>query len=528
VGRKKANPAIGGDAKAALFVAGLLILLAVVIGDFAVSALVALIVTPVLMYVMTRVPLRHSMMTLMFCGLTLENPAEGTGCGVWESPFQMVGGFLLNHINTLHREAGWTGALAFSGMEVCFATLLLVAFSRRASRSKMDGPDSLATPKPMLRLASLSMLGTLFVWLSGMVRGGDFRWSLWQVNAVLYLPIVFYLFQAGLRGPQDFPALAKIVIVAAVVRALFARWIYYRYTVLIEGYPNPPMLPYATSHHDSMLFAAAVVLIIAIVIEKTYKGSKKLLFLLPILALGMKANNRRMVWVQVAGALAMIYFVSPDNRFKKMARRAVVGATPLACIYALVGWNSGMKIFRPVQMMKSVVDAKTDASSFWRELENYDLIMTLRHHFFLGSGYGHPYEEIVVLPAVPYDLERYLPHNSVLGLWAYAGYFGYTAMTLLWAAGVYLGIRAYHLGKDPVQRAAGLVTFAAVLIYMVQCWGDMGLGTWTGVYLVGSALAVAGKLAAASGEWSKKSSSANAERSPRNPPDGVPDAEQAA
>jgi hypothetical protein len=467
------------------------------------------------------------MMTLMFAGFTLENPAEGTGCGIWESPFRMIGGFLLNHINVLHREAGWTSPLAFSGMDLCLVTLLLVTFARRASRSKIDGPDSLATPKQMLSLATLSLFGTLFVWLSGMIRGGDFRWSLWQVNAVLYLPIIFYLFQAGLRGPQDFPALAKVVIGAAIARALFARWIVYQYTVLIEGMSDPPLLPYATTHHDSMLFAAAFVLIIAIVFEKTYKGAKKLLFLLPVLAIGMKANNRRMVWVQVGAALATIYLVSPDNGFKKSARRVVIGAAPLAAIYAFVGWDSGSRIFKPVQMLKSVVDAKSDASSFWRELENYDLIMTVRSHVVLGAGYGNQYEEIVPLPAIPYDLERYLPHNSILGLWAFCGYFGYTAMTLLWAAGVYFGIRAYHLGKDPIQRAAGLATFAAVLIYLVQCWGDMGLGTWTGVYLVGSALAVAGKLAAASGEWSKKSPKANADRAP-GAPDGVPDAEQAA
>ena len=523
---KKTGPPIGGDAKAALFVAGMVILLAVVVGEFALAALAAIIATPLLIYAMTRIPLRYSMMTLMFIGLTFENPAEGTGCGVWESPFKMVGGFMLNHINVLHREAGWTSPLAFSGMDMCFATLLLVAYARRG-RSKIDGPDALVTPKPMLRLASLSLLGTLFVWLSGMIRGGDFRWSLWQVNAVLYLPIVFYLFQAGLRGPQDFPALAKIVIVAATVRALFARWVYYRYTVLIEGYANPPQLPYATSHHDSMLFAAGVVLIVALIVEKTYKNAKRLLFLLPILALGMKANNRRMVWVQVGASLGTIYFVSPDNRFKRMAKRLVFGSSPLALLYVLIGWNSGSKIFRPVQMMKSVVDAKTDASSFWRELENYDLIMTLRSHFLLGAGYGHQYEEIVILPAIPYDLERYLPHNSILGLWAFAGYFGYTAMTLLWAAGVYFGIRAYHLGKEPLHRAAGLAVFAAVLIYLVQCWGDMGLGTWTGVYLVGPALAVAAKLAAASGEWSKKSPNTTADPAPGTP-DGIPDAEQAA
>jgi hypothetical protein len=523
-----AKSAIGGDAKAALGVAGLLILVAAAVGEFAVTAPVTLLVAALLIYAMARIPVRYSMMALMLGGLTFENPAEGTGCGAWESPFRMVGGILLNNINSLHREAGWTAPFAFSGMLICFVTLLIVVYYRSVTKSKIDGPNNLRTPKQFVRLAFVSLAGTACVWIGGLARGGDFRFSLWQVNAVLYLPIIFFLFQAGLRGPQDFGPLAKVLIFAGTYRAALATYIQRGITHAYDAETGSTKLPYATSHHDSMLFAATVVLLLALVIENTWKGSKKLaIVLLPVLALGMQSNNRRMVWVQVALVMSTIYLVSPDNRFKRFARRAMVAAAPVAVIYVLAGWNSGGRLFKPVQMLRSVVDAQSDSSSFWRELENFDLIATLRNHPILGAGYGNGYEEVVVLPAIPYELERYLPHNSILGLWAFCGYFGYTAMTLLWAAGVYFGMRAYHRAKDPVQRAAGLASFSAVMIYLVQCWGDMGLGTWTGVFLVGPALAVAGKLAAASGEWGKKSAGASTQASSHDA-GGVRNAEQAA
>jgi hypothetical protein len=86
-------------------------------------------------------------------------------------------------------------------------------------------------------------------------------------------------------------------------------------------------------------------------------------------------------------------------------------------------------------------------------------------------------------------------------LWAYIGVFGYTALTLLWVSGVYFAMRAYYNATDPSHRAAAMLCFGAVLIYLIQCWGDLGLGSWTGVMLVAPAVATAGKLAKAIGAW---------------------------
>lgn len=152
-------------------------------------------------------------------------------------------------------------------------------------------------------------------------------------------------------------------------------------------------------------------------------------------------------------------------------------------------------------MIRSAVDSKTDSSTQWRDIENFDLLYTVKTYPFFGAGYGQHFFEVITLPAVDYSLELYIPHNSVLGLWAFYGYFGFVGITALWIGGVYCGMRAYRRIESPEGKAAALFSFGAVQIYYVQCYGDMGLGSWTGVFIVAPALATAAKLAVSSGAW---------------------------
>jgi hypothetical protein len=74
-------------------------------------------------------------------------------------------------------------------------------------------------------------------------------------------------------------------------------------------------------------------------------------------------------------------------------------------------------------------------------------------------------------------------------------------LTLLWCVGVYFAMRAYQNATVPEHRAGALMCFASVLVYMIQCWGDIGLATLTGIFTVAPSLAMAGKLAVATGQW---------------------------
>jgi hypothetical protein len=493
---------MAGDVKGILAIAVVLTVLGLAIGDSTLAHVITPTVYLLLLYVMWRIPLRYSVFVLTFLAFTLENPSDGPVFG-FQTPWVWLGGMMTNHLNILDRSMSWA---VLSGNEIIIFSLLGISFYRRSVGSNIDTVGQVATPRPLVRLAFISLLGTLVVWMKGLLTGGDFSSSLWQVNAVVYIPILFLLCHLAFRGPEDHITLAKVVLAAAAYRALLAVYI-----VETARPPDwdpsqpPPVPPYATAHADSILFALGSVIVLAGLLERV-AGAKwwRLALLLPIYALGIVFNNRRIAWVHIGAVFLTVYLVTRDNPVKRKINRLLVRASPLFAVYAIIGWNGRRSIFKPVRILRSVVVAETDASSFWRELENFNLIQTVREHWLLGAGYGHEYHEFVMMPAVDYSMEKYLPHNSILGLWAFCGPIGYTTLTLLWAVSVYFSMRAYHAAKVPHYRAAGLVCFGTVLIYLLQCWGDLGLGSWTGVFAAAPAMAIGGKLASATGSWTPK------------------------
>ncbi|MEO8980808.1 MAG: O-antigen ligase family protein [Polyangiaceae bacterium] len=459
--------------------------------------LVAPFVLGLSFFAMARAPLRSSLLVLMFLGLTLENPSEIPGFGQWHTPWFSLGSLMLMHLkNTIG------GGLFFSGMDVMLAWLGIVAIYRRSRRPSIDSIGNFQTPKILIRLAQASLATILLVFIVGQLRGGaDMSMAVWQMDRVMYLPILFLLFQAGLRGEADVRAVAKVVLLAAGVRACQA--MYVRATIWL---PPDPMtgevgLPYATTHHDSILFASACVLLCALVIQRVPKTTWLVLLTFPIFAGGMVANNRRMVWVQLMLVLLTVYFSTPPNATKKQIKRYLKFLSPVLIVYGVVGWGSTAGVFKPVNIIRSAVDSSTDSSTQWRDIENFDLLYTIHQFPFFGAGYGQHFFEVISLPAVDYALELYIPHNSILGLWAFYGYFGFMGITSLWVGGVYCGMRAYRRIQSPEGKAAALFSFGAIQIYYIQCYGDMGLGSWTGVFIVAPALATAAKLAVSSGAW---------------------------
>ncbi|HTQ04333.1 MAG TPA: O-antigen ligase family protein [Polyangiaceae bacterium] len=496
-----AKARIGAEVSGAVAGIAALILVGTLIDDQIVGILVALLVFPLIVFAMSRVPIRVSMMALLFLVLVLPNPSEGLPTA-WRPPFCGLGATLMNRFNSLLREVKLFDLFWFSGLDVLFVTLGVIIRMRRSSGSTIDGPR-VPTPKPLIQLAWLSLGTALFTWLSGLARGGDFRYSLWQLNAVIYLPIIFLLFQAGLRGAEDLGALARVVVTAALYKAGLAYYVVHFITGYKDADTGSTTPPFGTSHADSVLFSVAVVLLLICVIERVHKKAKlHALLILPIL-LGVKANNRRLAWAEIGLTIAVILIASRESAMKRKIRRYLLALAPILTAYVVAGWNTrNGRLFKPVQMIRSMAEPKTDSSSLWRELENYNIIVTFRDHFLLGTGFGHPYEQAIVLPAVEYSLERYAPHNSLLGVWCYTGLVGFAGLTLLWAGGIYFAMRVYYNSPDPTSRSGALMVLAVVLIYLMQSWGDIGLSSWSAVFLMGAAMAVAGKLAVTSGEWS--------------------------
>jgi O-antigen ligase len=154
-------------------------------------------------------------------------------------------------------------------------------------------------------------------------------------------------------------------------------------------------------------------------------------------------------------------------------------------------------------MIRSITDSDSDGSTKWRDYENWNLVFTVADHPVLGSGFGHEYAERWQLPDISsmYRQYRYMPHNSVLGLWASVGVVGFCLIWTLVVAGVFLAARSYRYATRPDHKALALGALGITVAYINQCYGDIGAHAWAGVFVLVPALVSVGKLAVVTGAW---------------------------
>jgi hypothetical protein len=439
-------------------------------------------------------PLRVPMLVLLVLAWAIEAPGDFFAMGLVVTPWKPVGELLWGKLNDVIKFE----PLVFTGFDVVALLLFGVVAYRQLHRSTVDRTAEWAdTPRSLGFFVWLSLGAVAWIGLYGLARGGSFRFALWQSIRWVHLPIVYALMRQALRGGVDAETVGKLVLGVGLFRAgeaILFRWMF----------PSLEELPYATSHADSVIFSTCVLIVLAMLLEMRGRRIVWLsLALLIVYFWAMRDNNRRLVWAQVSVGVAVMWFMTPWRPLKlKLARLLVATSLPLT-IYAAVGWNSNAGIFAPVRKIRSMTDSQVNSSTLWRELENYDLVWTYSQRPLLGSGFGHPYEQPIVLPDVTsvYDLEPYIPHNSVLGLWAFGGLVGFAGIWAMFPVGLFFTARAYRWARTPMERVTALGAAAAQVSFVMQGYGDLGFGEWGPVFTVAAAYALVGKLCIANGAW---------------------------
>jgi O-antigen ligase len=351
--------------------------------------------------------------------------------------------------------------------------------------------------RPILRFALLSLVALAWMFAYGLARGGSPRFAVWQVYKFLYLPFVYLVMCEAIRGSVDAPAVGRVVLGVGAFRALEA-------IILRFLHPSTTEMPHATTHHDSVLFVTCLSVLAAMLVEAPRKRSLVLTSVLgPLYLWAMLANHRRLAWAELGIVLVFLFAVTPWGRIKRGVAKWVLVTAPLLAVYLAVGWDRRTTGFGPVQTLRSLLDPDVDASNAWRELENRNLIFTFSQRPLFGSGFGHEFTDNWSMPDVVsiYPLEMYVPHNSVLGLWAFGGLIGFAALWALFPVGLFFAVRAYRCARTPVERIAALTAAAAQICYLVQGYGDLGFGTWGPVFLVAASYALTGKICVANGGW---------------------------
>jgi hypothetical protein len=463
--------------------------------------LLAAIWVPLLAYLMFWVPPHVSTRVLLLLALILESPDERPGNGYWVPPFAPA---------SLIFYAGMKKWTPFEAISFPLYVVLCVVVFLRARKAKPRG----YVPPPPEALKALQVFSITLVAMEvwGMLHGGQGQPSYWQMIQLVTMPLCALAFLYGVRGPRDFRALGTILVVAAVTKGILVMWVY-----LVVCAPMGKTPFYATTHSDSATFAIGVVLLAANLFEhRDRKTFWPFALLTPLLLTAISMNNRRLAFVGVGfGVVTTIALMRP-SAFKKKLKRMLLLLSPVFVAYVKIGGTSTNPFFAPAASINSVMSGE-DSSAITRDIENYNLIVTLKENKIIGPGFGFEYIEAVMADDISegFSLYKFIAHNSVLWLWSVGGLVGFTLIWMVYAMQAFFASRGYRHAATPVERAAGLTTLAATMSIMAQDWGDMGLHSYTNLTLFGICYAVAAKLFAANepGERPEAPQTRHAERS---------------
>ncbi len=420
--------------------------------------------------------------TLLLAWLALTAEIEGdTFSGKWETPLTTIGTAIFKPLPGIKFPL-WDIALLI--------TLFVALGAKGASKDRA---------KPVVKSAKVALLSIAGFWIWGVIRGGDVRQTMWQLHSFVMSLALAFAVAATCRTAKHIAALGKVVLFAAVYRALV---LIVFYLTVARGL-DPP-LQVMTTHADSALFVTGMLVVIANAIERRRLTSFLWMIAACVpLALAIKWNNRRLAWLSLMVGLALFYYVLPRTRFKRRMNWLMIGAVPLFAFYVAVGWGRTEGVFKPVGSISTMFGTHQDTSSEMRDIENYNLVQTLRTNPLLGTGWGHEYDEQSVALSIKevFPQYRFIPHNSVLGLLAFSGILGFWLCWQLFVVASFFLLISVRASRSGTVRVAAILGLTTITTFILQMWGDMGWVTLSPDVLMAVSIGVAIRVPVLSGAW---------------------------
>lgn len=450
---------------------------------------------PLLVWAMSRLKLARALRIYLVLSLFIEPFSEAMlrqqGDGYWDTVLWPAA---VAYYGTIKEWSGMPGA----SLPVFFFVTLGLLY--RAVWGKKRA-DQWAPPKfaKNLMLAFLVTIFALSAW--GIVHGGAVDGTFRQIVHLMQLPLITLLFLYALRVPEDLAAVGTIFVVTALCRSLLVFYVYF-IVCMPQGITDRPGLPeWCTNHSDSVLFVVAILIVVTHAFEqRTKRTIMRAAAVSAVILFAIVLNNRRLAFVSLSIAPAVIYLALKPSKRKRRVTTALLVSIPLVIGYVLIGSeiSSPSPLLKPAKLVMSVLDQK-DSSSLSRDIENENLIYTMRQSPLLPTGFGFNYQNSPNNP--PVDLSdvfvnyRLIAHNGVLWMWSWGGVIGFTLLWMIFPVAGTLALRSYRGAYTPLERSAALSALGAIAICVVQVWGDQGLNGYMTPITFAVAFAIATRLA---------------------------------
>jgi hypothetical protein len=419
----------------------------------------------------------RALCALVFVALTAEPPLATDPIlygGHWRSPFQLLGPLFVSV----------PGLNLFPWQMLLIALTPLCLLWPGAFRKR-------AWPMDAAIVISVASVALTFLW--GWMRGGspyNAYYQLWRFLAGLLAGL---LLLSVIRSSRDVKALGLTVLMAALVRGSLCIFFYWK---VVHGKIDPPP-PYMTTHDDSLLFVAGVLISVSWALARgTGAAWLAALLVSAFLMYAIFLNDRRLAWIELLLVLVPM-FLLPRGSVRRRMTRSLLLASPALLAYVVVGWGREEAAFEPLRALASA-SGNEDASSLARQEEVRNLLHTMwtAGNPILGTGWGVPYQKLTSVYAnfgQEWWQYAYLPHNSLLATAVFGGLVGIAGIWLVIPVAAFLSARGYRGATRPAVRAGAMAALCILPAYAVQCYGDIGFQSLTAGLILGVAMAVAGK-----------------------------------
>lgn len=302
---------------------------------------------------------------------------------------------------------------------------------------------------PMVIFGALVVVGEII----GMLGGGDFKTSLWEIRPLLYLVMFYILAVNTVKGPQHIRTLLGITIVCILLRSFEG---VFRYLIMPADVRSVAQV--VLEHDDSLFFALGIALLPAVVLWRRWLP-KWMLYTLaamsPLVLYMIGINQRRAAYVCIAFVLVtylpMVWLSVRSKAQRRMMVKMLIMASVLGSAYLALFWNSTNGLFsKPAQSIKSVInpDERDYSSNLYRDIETENLRFTISTSPLLGIGFGRPF--IVVRPLVDltntWVFQLYMPHNNMLWVWMRTGIIGFANFWAIIGLSIMLIVTSVRLG----------------------------------------------------------------------------------
>lgn len=391
----------------------------------------------------------------------------------------------------LSNSAGLNG-FPITPAEILMLTVAIVAVARASAERKLHWPSG-----RLVAAYCIYVLVVLGAEVHGLVSGGDFKTSLWELRPQVYGFVLFFMATTLVENRSQLVRLAVIFLLAVFVKGLTGD---FRYFVTLQGHlgAQEEILAHEDSYFLGMFVAAGLAAAI-------WLKNRRVMLLMglgsAVALIAMLANYRRAGLYALAAAAAVILLLA--FRFEPSLRKRIAWFSVAMMIagagFIFYGWDKQYgiqaQIVRPI---RSLVDpsVRDFSSDQYRTAETANLIYTFKTSPVIGVGFGKPFLIVVPMADISnlYTLWNVIPHNSLMWVGMRMGAIGFIAFWGLIGLAVLQGFQLIGKRRDPLVRMIAAFAVAAIVGEIVVAYADLQLESYRNLIFLGVVLGVLNRL----------------------------------